>query len=341
MALRVLLADESSTIKKVISLSLHDYGVEVKAVPVGIDVMAVAESFQPDLFLVDILLPKKSGYDVCKELKTSAMFANTPVIMMWSGFMDIDEAKLKDCKPDAKIEKPFDSDTLRQMVQNLVPKTQSNPVSAFLQFPKLPEIKEAAPAVPAMPQMPPMPPPPPRAPAHQPPPPPPSGGEFNGDDFTHSLVGQAPAYNGQPPASSEDVWSQFDLPAAPKVGPAAEDDFLNIPDLPEDDFKIKSINSSDNFEEIHFETNPPAAPMPAATSATKSTAQPTTPAAAPASQLNSMHGGLTPQEMTERIIREEAKIIIEKICWEILPSIAERVIKDEINKLLKETERSI
>ena len=64
MALRVLLADESNTIKKVMELSLQDFAVEVKAVNMGVDVLEVARNFKADIIFADVLLPKVSGYEV-------------------------------------------------------------------------------------------------------------------------------------------------------------------------------------------------------------------------------------------------------------------------------------
>ena len=59
MALRVLLADESSTIKKAIQMALAEFAVDVKSVPSGLDVLAVAHTYQPDVVLADVLLTKK------------------------------------------------------------------------------------------------------------------------------------------------------------------------------------------------------------------------------------------------------------------------------------------
>ena len=95
MSLRVLLADESSTIKKVMQLALQDYGVDVKSVPIGIDVHQVCKAFQPDIIFVDILLAKKNGYEVSAELKSDPLLRKIPVIMMWSGFMELDEDKAR------------------------------------------------------------------------------------------------------------------------------------------------------------------------------------------------------------------------------------------------------
>jgi hypothetical protein len=45
--------------------------------------------------------------------------------------------------------------------------------------------------------------------------------------------------------------------------------------------------------------------------------------------------------MVEKVIREEAREVIESICWKMLPEIAERVVREEINKILRDSEKSI
>ena len=70
MALRVLLADESTTIKKVVQLTLQDFDVDVRSVSVGLDVLSVTKTFKPDLIFADVLLAKRSGYEVCHDLKS-------------------------------------------------------------------------------------------------------------------------------------------------------------------------------------------------------------------------------------------------------------------------------
>lgn len=142
MALRVLLADESSTIKKVFQLALQDFAVEVKPVNVGLDVAAVAQSFKPDIIFADVLLQKKNGYDVSLEIKQNTTLKQTPVVLMWSGFMDLDEDKMQASGADAQLEKPFDVKSLRALVQSLVPKTKDQNLASYLSFPKLPDFEE-------------------------------------------------------------------------------------------------------------------------------------------------------------------------------------------------------
>jgi CheY-like chemotaxis protein len=135
MALRVLLADESSTIKKVIGLSLQDFAVEVKVVQSGVDVIEVAKQFKPDLIFADVLLQKRNGYEVCFDLKNDPELAQIPVVLMWSSFMDLDEKAYIRSQANAKLEKPFEVDHLRQLVTQLSQRAQTQKASPFLKFP--------------------------------------------------------------------------------------------------------------------------------------------------------------------------------------------------------------
>ncbi len=135
MALRVLLADESTTIKKVMQLALQDFAVEVKAVHVGVDVVEVARQFQPDIIFADVLLQKKNGYEVCADLKNDPQLKSIPVVLMWSSFMDLDEQLAQNSGADRRLEKPFDIEHLRQLLLELVPRTHTQRLAHFLKFP--------------------------------------------------------------------------------------------------------------------------------------------------------------------------------------------------------------
>lgn len=137
MSLRVLLADESDSIKKVFQLSLQDYKPEIKSVQSGLDVADVAQSFKPDIIFADVLLQKKNGYDVSHEIKQLSTLQSIPVVLMWSSFMELDQAQFKKSLADDQLEKPFDADYLREMIQRLVPElAANNPIASFLNFPK-------------------------------------------------------------------------------------------------------------------------------------------------------------------------------------------------------------
>lgn len=137
MALRVLLADESLNVKKNMQLCLQDFGVEIKTVLSGEEVGSSTRTFKPDLIFLDILLAKINGYDACSQLKNHPDFRHIPVLLTWSSFMEIDETKFKLSRADGRLEKPFDKDNLRKVVQHFVPKSKSQKLSEFLSFPDL------------------------------------------------------------------------------------------------------------------------------------------------------------------------------------------------------------
>ncbi len=137
MALRILLADESLNIKKNLQIALQDFGVEIKTLPSGEDLLPTIKQFQPDIVFLDILLSKINGYDACSQIKNNPSTKNLPVILMWSSFMDLDEEKAKLCKSDGKIEKPFERDQLRKLIKFLIPKTSTQELSEFLILPQI------------------------------------------------------------------------------------------------------------------------------------------------------------------------------------------------------------
>jgi two-component system, cell cycle response regulator len=136
MSLRVLLADESDTIKKVFQLALQDMNVEVKTVQSGLDVVNVAQTFKPHIIFADVLLQKKNGYEMCLEVKQEGSLAGIPVVLMWSSFMELDQEQYKRSKADDQLEKPFDADHLRNLIKKHTPSVVSNPLSQFLKYPK-------------------------------------------------------------------------------------------------------------------------------------------------------------------------------------------------------------
>lgn len=317
MALRVLLADESSTIRKVIQLSLQDFNVDVKSVTVGLDVLSVAKTFRPDVILADVLLAKRSGYEVCHDIKNDQETAQIPVVLMWSGFMDIDEQKARLCGADRRLEKPFDASALRQIIQEVVARTQNNPTSAFLQFPNLPPFEEpksgtpqAGAPMPAQTRVAPTPVAPQNVPVD--------------NSMKPQIPSHAPADDGaliiddSDEIESSDEWVQ--QPIAPKTQvPAGQ---ATAPTFPLQTQNTQAPKSKeDDFTEFPLT---PQQKQPKQTVAPQNQSQSKTPIAnSPA--------------VSEEIMREE----IQKWLAQHMPEIAERLIRDEINRLLQETEKTI
>ena len=367
MALRVLLADESSTIKKVMQLALSDFAVEVKSVPIGFDVLPVAKNFKPDIVFADILLTKKSGYDVCNEIKGDPATAHIPVVLMWSGFMEVDQAKMSESQADGRLEKPFDADGLRQVVQDLVAKTKSNPISQFLTFPKLPDFEESVESPPATDED-----------VHEIFKIPETGptNSFLKSTSTSTLEAELPdemmainpdddrdeggwahqdlskfKLNIQLEPDTSDFASKFVIPqegdehshelSKARVKANGEFEEVSFPDL---DGEIEEEEEEKPFEissEIQSKMDSKSGLHAKIEKSVKDQMLESLKKGPSAAQPKNQTQGDIKADMMEKIVREEAREAIEAICWKILPEIAERLVNEEIKKILRHIEKSI
>lgn len=328
MALRVLLADESSTIKKVFQLALQDFAVDVRPVNVGTDVAMVAQNFKPDIIFADVLLQKKSGYEVAAEIKQHGTLGGIPVVLMWSGFMELDEDKFQASAANAQLEKPFDVSALRKLVTDLVPRTQNQRLSQFLSFPPMPEMQEG---------------PKPAAAASAPPP-----------------VPEPPPIS----AADEDAFQQVSIPKMKggdkfrvnlnpeELDPAHVPVDYQAPEQVDVESIFSGAESEDEFAIRETRRTPPPPPPPAQratpppvpsievdeesdfvpTAARKPTAPP-----APQPAMAPVVPSLSAEQL-EKIVREQSAEVIESVVWKVIPDLAAQIIERELARLLKERE---
>lgn len=354
MALRVLLADESSTIKKVFQLALQDFAVEVRPVNIGTDVAAVALNFNPDIIFADVLLQKKNGYDVCAELKNNPKLKQIPIVLMWSGFMELDEDKYQAAQANDRLEKPFDVSALRKLVTDLVPRTQNQRISQFLTFPKI-NADGNKPAATTTPQL----------------PDPPSVDEdflqvsipkIKGDKYRVNLKPEElepthiPVEYEVPPDSGISI--------NPHLDDEEEEDFqlhdskkARLPNSSSDLNTDSGVNldfGDEDPPDLAFTTTKNVRPTPppvrqstpspqtsssVSISKTEKTvatnpAVPRAPATTTSVSLNDSMS-LSP-ERVEEIVRKECQDIIESVVWKVVPELAKQVIERELKRLLEE-----
>lgn len=112
MTRKLLLADDSITIQKVVELILTDEGFEIRATSDGEEALAVIPSFMPDVILADIEMPRINGYQLCEKIKQDPSMRGIPVILLAGAFEPIDEELAKQVNADDFIIKPFESQEL-------------------------------------------------------------------------------------------------------------------------------------------------------------------------------------------------------------------------------------
>jgi CheY-like chemotaxis protein len=120
VAYKLLLADDSITIQKVVELILSEENFEIKSTGNGEEALAQIPSFKPDIVLADIEMPKMNGYQLCEKIKQDPSTSNIPVILLTGAFEPIDEELARQVKADDFIVKPFESQDLLSKVNSVL-----------------------------------------------------------------------------------------------------------------------------------------------------------------------------------------------------------------------------
>ena len=120
MARKLLLADDSITIQKVVELVLAEEDFEIKSVSNGEDALNLLEGFKPDIVLADIEMPKVNGYQLCDKIKKNPATAHIPVILLAGAFEPIDEELAAQINADDSVIKPFESQELISKINSVL-----------------------------------------------------------------------------------------------------------------------------------------------------------------------------------------------------------------------------
>lgn len=127
MKKRLLLADDSITIQKVIQITFSHDDYVMTVVDNGDAALEKARAERPDLVLADVFMPGKNGYELCAAIKQDPSLAGTPVLLLTGTFEPFDEAKAKAVGADKWIAKPFESQALIACVEELLSKASPKP----------------------------------------------------------------------------------------------------------------------------------------------------------------------------------------------------------------------
>ncbi|WP_432823895.1 response regulator [Trichloromonas sp.] len=148
MSRKLLLADDSITIQKVIGITFVNEDFDLSVVDNGDAALEKARAERPDLILADVFMPGKNGYELCAAVKSDPALAGVPVLLLTGTFEPFDEGKANSAGADGWIAKPFESQTLISRVRELLdraPAALATPVEppAMVE----PEIEEVAPEI--------------------------------------------------------------------------------------------------------------------------------------------------------------------------------------------------
>lgn len=121
---KILLIEDEPDVLKTSRIFLESEGFKVLAATDGIEGLAKARAENPDLIVLDIMIPKLDGYKICRLLKFDEKYKHIPIIFFTARAQDSDEQMGKDVCADAYIKKPFDPQVLIVKIQGLLKESE-------------------------------------------------------------------------------------------------------------------------------------------------------------------------------------------------------------------------
>jgi CheY-like chemotaxis protein len=342
----LLLADDSVTIQKVVGIVFAGEDYRITAVDNGEDALLRARETRPDIVLADAVMPRMNGYELCQALKADPRLADVPVLLLTGTFEPFDEARARAARADGHVAKPFDSQALLTRVRELVEGVTAEPLP--LSYPRMTPASTPAPAhaqapahtpTPVARMQPPGPPrrtvpppfPPPGHPLRagaarpgtlpptsvkgagvRPPPPPPA----------RPGAGSQPSPSPRPAAARGSAAPQRPFSPAPARAPAR-------PPPPEPFGMAAPVTAEDDWSDVSSGTAVAQAPQQR-----RDTAPPPPPPAAP--EAAPADGG---EAALRLAISQASREVVEKIAWEVVPQLAEVIIREHVERLVNERQK--
>jgi CheY-like chemotaxis protein len=128
---KVLVADDSITVRKVAERLLTEAGMEVALAASGEEALAYLSTEHPDFIISDVIMPDKSGYDVCRFVRAQQTLADTPVLLISGIVNDEVNRQAESCRANGVLKKPFQGASLQDRVRDILSKQTENDASAI------------------------------------------------------------------------------------------------------------------------------------------------------------------------------------------------------------------
>ena len=120
MGKKILIADDEPNIVVSLEFLMRQKGYDVKVATNGEDALAAVGEFAPDLILLDVMMPRLSGYDVCQKVRENPAWAGIRIIMLSAKGRDVEVNKGLAVGADAYVTKPFSTKDLIEQVARML-----------------------------------------------------------------------------------------------------------------------------------------------------------------------------------------------------------------------------
>ncbi|HNV86712.1 MAG TPA: response regulator [Candidatus Omnitrophota bacterium] len=120
---KVLVIEDESDISRPLAFRLKKKGLETLIAVDGEEGLAMAKREKPDLVILDLMLPKLPGEEVCKQIRQDESIGNVPILMLTAKASDIDKVVGKTLGATSYMTKPFEANELLREIDRLLKKT--------------------------------------------------------------------------------------------------------------------------------------------------------------------------------------------------------------------------
>lgn len=120
MATQILLVDDERDLVYYTKLFLEDQGYEILTAHDGQEALEVLEEHRPDLIVLDVAMPRMSGWDVLQQMQDDPEKVDIPVLMLTARSEDADKAKGWELGITWYQTKPFELDELAMVIQRIL-----------------------------------------------------------------------------------------------------------------------------------------------------------------------------------------------------------------------------
>lgn len=117
---KILIAEDERDIRDLITFTLHFAGYEVSAASNGEEALNMARLETPDLILMDVRMPRMTGYEACEKMKADPRLKNVPVIFLSAKGQDTEIQTGMEAGAEEYLLKPFAPDQLTQRIQEVL-----------------------------------------------------------------------------------------------------------------------------------------------------------------------------------------------------------------------------
>ncbi len=120
MGKRILIVDDEPNIVVSLEFLMRQRGFDVKVASNGEDALAAVGAYRPDLILLDVMMPRMSGYDLCQKVRENPEWQGIRIIMLSAKGRDIEVSKGIAVGADAYVTKPFSTKDLMAKVERML-----------------------------------------------------------------------------------------------------------------------------------------------------------------------------------------------------------------------------